>query len=546
MIEAEGDGTFQRGVELLSQQSTKSHVYPRPDFTSLCQYLKSPAVQRPAFETLSLNSAIPEDDITSNFAVIHNLATGSRTLFGPSSSHIAEFAANKDVPEAMLLFLRGFPSPQWLNVIGNKHGASPDLYQRHLQYKTFTGRGRDLCSSPSLPSSSSRVIQLTVSTICARSGWGSRYEPEDLQEARRQESDAMGKYFLQLRNKAKVADSVVRKCLLLSKQERVLEQTISIDVGQSEKGWRAIVWLDSGKDLSLGIEGPWVPPPTSRPWETYFFPVIIHQTTTGLPCDSLTPTSPLLLTNSDQTTNGNKKPLAEWKAAQNICLLPFQYGAQLDKELARQDALYALSEVFRFAAFSEVQFLNLIHNCIEHELSFVALQDVDRRNAFSLLNLKYIKTQLASHARNLAETVSTLENRHTLDWPRAPSSTAADQAAALLLTDFKYLLQRADDLARECEQGMTTLTNSSILEESRRSTENAMRVQKLTVLATIFIPLSFTCSFWGMNFAELGTGTVHLWAWFATGAPIIMFCFIVYHFDVLLRWYHRTKSKVAR
>ncbi len=55
---------------------------------------------------------VSQDDITSNFAVIHNLATGSRTLFGPSPSHVAEFYANKDVPEAMLLFLRGFPSPQ--------------------------------------------------------------------------------------------------------------------------------------------------------------------------------------------------------------------------------------------------------------------------------------------------------------------------------------------------------------------------------------------------------------------------------------------------
>ncbi len=150
--------------------------------------------------------------------------------------------------------------------------------------------------------------------------WGGPpYEPEDLQEARDQEEEAIGKYFLRLRNKAKVADSVVRKCLLLSKQEHVLEQTISIEVGQSEEDWRAIVWLDSGKDLSLGGDGPWIPPPTSLPWQTYFFPVIIHQTTTGLPCDSiidLTPTSPLLLTkNSDRSTNGNQKTTDEMEGS---------------------------------------------------------------------------------------------------------------------------------------------------------------------------------------------------------------------------------------
>lgn len=125
--------------------------------------------------------------------MIHNFATGSRTPFGPSSQHAAEFAAFKDVPEAVLLFLRGYPSPQWLRVIGNKHGVNPDLYQRHFQYKTFTAGGRDLCSSPSLPSSSSRIIQLTISTICAESSGRLSYEPEDLEDARHQESDAIGK-----------------------------------------------------------------------------------------------------------------------------------------------------------------------------------------------------------------------------------------------------------------------------------------------------------------------------------------------------------------
>ena len=47
---------------------------------------------------------------------------------------------------------------------------------------------------------------------------------------------------------------MVRNFLLLNRQEHVLEKTISIEVGQTENGWRAIAWLDSGKDLSLGVE----------------------------------------------------------------------------------------------------------------------------------------------------------------------------------------------------------------------------------------------------------------------------------------------------
>lgn len=155
------------------------------------------------------------------------------------------------------------------------------------------------------------------------------------------------------------------------------------------------------------------------------------------------------------------------------------------------------------------------------------------------MNLKYIKTQLTSHGERLAETIGLLENRHSLDWPRVPTSDAAEKTAALLLTDFKYLLHRADSLARECEQGMATLANSSMLDESRRSVDNAIRVERLTVLATIFIPLSFVCSIWGMNFQEMGSGSLHFWMWFATAGPIVAFSLAVYHFDFVRKLFCR-------
>lgn len=182
----------------------------------------------------------------------------------------------------------------------------------------------------------------------------------------------------------------------------------------------------------------------------------------------------------------------------------------------------------------------ILHSCIEHELYFVGHQNVDWRNTVSLLNLKYIKTQLTSHAQGLAETVSTLENRHFLNWPRASGSSKAEKAANLLLTDFKYLLQRAETLAKECEHGMDTLANSSVLKESRRSTENAMRVQKLTIIATVFIPLSFVCSIWGMNFQELGSGSLPFWIWFATAGPVILLSLLIYHFDVLVGLFRKS------
>lgn len=359
----------------------------------------------------------------------------------------------------------------------------------------------------------------------------------------------MTTYYKQLRIKAKVADSVVRKCLILSKQEYVLEQTITVEVGPPSENWRAVIWLDSGRDLSQSVHGPWNPWPGTRAWETYFLPVIVHQAADQVLAQQGGSTGPQPppsdYPTSGQASRSNQAHEEEWRAAQSICLLPSQYGSRLDKDLASQDALYALSELFRFAASAEVQFLNLLHKKIEQELSFVGgAEQVYQRDAVSLLNLKYIKTQLQRHAQGLAENISILRNRRSLDWPRVSDDVAAaEEMAVLLLADFEYLLRRAEMLARECEHGMTTLANSSVLQETKHSANMAMTVKRLTTIGTIFIPLSFVCSVWGMNFKELGTGSQPLWMWFATVAPVVLIAYLVYRWDFLTSFYNERKAK---
>lgn len=235
------DRSFQRDIELLSLQSSRNHVYPRPDLTTLDSYMKSSVTHRLTAASSNNASAVPEEDLTA-FAIIHDLATGADTRFRPSPNDLANFVAHDALTKASLLFLRGYSSPEWLNAVGEKYGVSPDLYQRHLLFKAFTSGRRDMYSSPALPSASTRVFQLTIPTICARNIGGYGYEPEDLQQPRRLGSEAMGRYFQQLRTRAKVADSVVRECLLLSKQEYFLEQTVSIEVGPPGENWRAVVW----------------------------------------------------------------------------------------------------------------------------------------------------------------------------------------------------------------------------------------------------------------------------------------------------------------
>lgn len=79
-----------------------------------------------------------------------------------------------------------------------------------------------------------------------------------------------------------------------TKQEYVLEQTVSVEVGQEAAALSAVVWLDNGRDLSQSVQGPWCPFPGTRPWETYFFPVIVHQPTLVLNQVAAPPSAPCL------------------------------------------------------------------------------------------------------------------------------------------------------------------------------------------------------------------------------------------------------------
>ncbi|KFA68415.1 hypothetical protein S40285_10002 [Stachybotrys chlorohalonatus IBT 40285] len=328
--------TFQEFIERRALQTSLDSLYPRPDFNDLAEFLKGSKVFTPALDDQYLNSTSPStSDVKNSFVVIHNLSTGSHISYQGSATDMIRFRDVAPAKQPTLVFLRGHASQFWLNGIASTYGPSvATLYQRHLDFKAFKTIRRDLYSPPGLPSSLSQAFQLLIPTLCFNNEDISA-KPEDLRKARRMVADRMKEYFKKLGQSTDLAGSVVRNCLLLSKQAYVLEQRATIEVIHGQ-GWRVIVWLDTGKDLSQSLGGPWLPSPGTKPWETYFVPVIVDRHFEA-PAPS-----------ADDS-----------------------YGQQLDKTVASEDALYALSELFSFAAAAEIQFLNLLEFLIEYELSFV-------------------------------------------------------------------------------------------------------------------------------------------------------------------------------
>jgi hypothetical protein len=195
----------------------------------------------------------------------------------------------------------------------------------------------------------------------------------------------------------------------------------------------------------------------------------------------------------------------------------------------RANPFYALTELFRFSAFSENQFLNLMEQKIIPDAGYQVL----KQETPTLSNLLYFQEILEAHIVRIKDTVKVIRDKGS-HWtsscekgsPVGPLSTSqrtkADTAASMLLEDFEYLLERAETLKRRCDQGMAVIMNDAILAESKRAIYQAKGVAKLTLVAFFYIPFSFTTSFFGMNFHELGTGKLSVWTWFATSIPIFL------------------------
>ena len=273
-----------------------------------------------------------------------------------------------------------------------------------------------------------------------------------------------------------------------------------------------------------------------------------------------------------RTTTNRLDPEANASAEvqQSTAILPLQYDSLIALvDLARrapQDPLSMCLPLFAPAAFSEVQLLNLLESRIQIQINIVA-EGVPATDAlgtfqyyFNILN-RHAK-QLKDNSRafcKLAERsnpglngvkaesparprlgVGTRQQSSETETIRNGGSSSSDSGFTTkgLLEDYEKLHLRCIELSKMCTRGITLAMNKATIEESHKAIEQSQRLKKLTLLATLFIPLSFCSSLFGMNIDLLGSSTVRFWWFFVWCAPITLFAYIFYLWDFqVLRGY---------
>lgn len=205
--------------------------------------------------------------------------------------------------------------------------------------------------------------------------------------------------------------------------------------------------------------------------------------------------------------------------AQHLC---HDYDHGMDPVLASTDCLYVLRKVLKFAAASELAFLNMMRHVITCDTHHGVLKKQDDA---SLANLHYNRAVLRRHVHDLAQNIQAIERDM---WPRVGGLDEANMSRLTgvkhsILDDFRDLLADARDLMEESKIGARSVMGLTSHAESQKAIVQAQGVERLTRLGTIFLPLSLLTSFFGMNSAVFGQGTVPLWVFFALAVPILLF-----------------------
>ena len=135
------------------------------------------------------------------------------------------------------MFLRGYPSAQWLSILGHLYDIHPEYWRRHLDFLSLGDAFS--ANRQRLPSTAGRIFQFSVGSIGTFGRW---WKPgQRIKDLRRTATADMDRYCkgLTAGRDWRPADSIVRRYILHNKEHFSIEQnvTVCLHTGSSPADW---------------------------------------------------------------------------------------------------------------------------------------------------------------------------------------------------------------------------------------------------------------------------------------------------------------------
>ena len=152
----------------------------------------------------------------------------------------------------------------------------------------------------------------------------------------------------------------------------------------------------------------------------------------------------------------------------------------------------------------------------EHELSTSLTGDLiaelDKLNT-NLRILQGWRRRILSTQAKMRRTVRFVKNHRDSEKPSEDWDALGE--------DYEFILTEVSEHGERLETMVPLVTSAAALIESRRSLTETANVTRLTILALIFIPLSYVASLFSMA-EDFGPGGSLFWVYFATAIPLAM------------------------
>ena len=132
--------------------------------------------------------------------------------------------------------------------------------------------------------------------------------------------------------------------------------------------------------------------------------------------------------------------------------------------------------------------------------------------------------------RSLRMTIGALRSPSARQIPGMQSALASRRWLDLL-HDYEHLLKEAKHHSDDFEAYEMKCLNRFGLMASTKSVQQSESVGRLTMLAFVFIPLSFMTSFFGMNVVEFGTGSIRIWVFIVSAAVLVLVMLMAWAFS---------------
>jgi Mg2+ and Co2+ transporter CorA len=173
----------------------------------------------------------------------------------------------------------------------------------------------------------------------------------------------------------------------------------------------------------------------------------------------------------------------------------------------------------RIVAAEWVKYVDVMHTCIKQlEYQGNQLPDLTKFN----MDLHELQAWRRRSMRS-QEKIQAIIRRLTLHDSSDSNHLATMEA---LIEDFMIISSNIKIAGRRLESMLPVVTSLVQIIDARQSFRETANITRLTILALIFVPLSFVSSLFSMNSENL-PGSSHFWVYFAVAIPVTLIVFII-------------------